>query len=230
MAVLADSRESVAVPRQGLSHMNSRLLVFIAGLLAGGILILAVDLHSEHPANTAVAPRDESESQRDAEQSHTESAEEVETPRPSEGSGNAGEHVIRFPPIDHGDIELPSSYKEMIGPLETRRPTFSERHQRFANEPRDEPWAAAMEAGINDYLATLGAERGMVFEYVECQTKTCEVAGYVVDEKYGSGGVPDELLEQPWWQGGMARSSRHFDIGGVRYFVTIIYHGERYAQ
>jgi hypothetical protein len=87
-----------------------------------------------------------------------------------------------------------------------------------------------METGIADFFAAQGPELGIVFEYIECRSRTCEIAGYFVAGREGTGGYFYKVTEQPWWQGGTATSSNGFDINGTEYFVTIYYDGQRYSQ
>ena len=210
--------------------MKSRVLMFMAGLISGALLMVFFDLSADHAGNTAVSNNGAVQQQLAEDRSRAVPVDIVESPSRSESASYSDDDVIYFLPIDHSDISMPTRYKEMIGPLEPSRITFSERHASFAVEPRDEPWAVAMETGINDYLAAAGPGDGMVFEYVECRTRTCEVAGYIVDEQAARGFDTDDLVEQSWWQGGRATSSIGPKIDGTKHFVIIFFHGKRYAQ
>jgi len=127
------------------------------------------------------------------------------------------------PLSEEPEIRMPSHYKEMIGPVRPRQVAFSERHANFASEPRNEPWAFAMETGINDFIAKLDPPLGLVVEYVECRARTCEIAGYRTGGDSDDGRALNHLVQQPWWQGGNAISSSGYYIDGIEYFVNIYF-------
>lgn len=210
--------------------MNSRVLTFITGMISGALLIVFFTPSADNDEGTAASTDRVLQPRLTEEQPQEDSVDIVESPSHAEPISLPDDNIVHFRPIDHADIKMPHTYKEMIGPLVPSRTTFSERHENFASEPRDEPWAVAMETGINDYLATAGAKYGMVFEYVECRTRTCEVAGYIVDEQASSRFDFHDLVKQSWWQGGRATSSIGPTINGTKHFVIIFFHGKRYSQ
>ena len=112
--------------------MKSHLLVLVAGLLAGVALMMVTDPLTDRPANTAVSTEEPEKLQDYPTRSDTllEQTTDVASPRAKSSTSDAD--VIQLRPVDHSDIRLPSLYKEMIGPVRPRRPTFSERHENFA--------------------------------------------------------------------------------------------------
>jgi hypothetical protein len=129
-------------------------------------------------------------------------------------------------------VRLPLAYREQIGDVRPRRPSFSERHARFASEMRDESWAFAMEAGIRNFLAARAPSAGIVIDSVECRSESCEVAGYLTDETDGLNSAIYSFTSEPWWDGGKAVSVREMDLenrtGFV--FVTFDYEGDDFLN
>lgn len=118
-------------------------------------------------------------------------------------------------------ISIPDVYEDHIGPQQ-REVSFADIHHVFKNEPRDEPWAAAMESGINHYLANSGSGDWAVVEYLECRSRICEVAGY----KTGSENHPSELVEEFMssgiWHGEPGIHTSRFGDHRLKRFIIII--------
>lgn len=120
-------------------------------------------------------------------------------------------------------VRLPMKYAEQIGVARSRRPSFSERHAQFAAEQRNESWAFAMEAGIQNFLAAHAADSGIVIESVECRSKSCEVAGYVSDESDGINSTIYGFTSEHWWDGGNSVSVKEFDLEGSTGFIFVTF-------
>lgn len=104
--------------------------------------------------------------------------------------------------VDSMGRELPALYAGMVNPNpEPEKLTVQEMYNKFSKDSRDEAWAYPMELGINQYIAERGNEFGVAFDFVECQSRHCIVAGVV----YG-GGQPEvnafmnEMTQRGWWQ------------------------------
>ena len=79
--------------------------------------------------------------------------------------------------------------------------TPSELYEGFLNDSRDEAWAYPMELGINQYIARRGGDFDAEFEFVECRSRYCTIAGVV----YGGGQdtvneFMAEMTQSGWWQ------------------------------
>jgi len=109
-------------------------------------------------------------------------------------------------------IRIPSRYRDLVGPLPGDQPSSSELHALFENEPRDEPWAYAMETGINDHIATYGAGEATVVEYVECRSRFCEIGGFESgDNAGGFSSTYGDMRRSGWWQ---AEGGSNYILGG----------------
>ena len=137
--------------------------------------------------------------------------------RPEEGLSSDGSRLAK------DSIRIPSAYRDLVDPIPRHRPSPLEIHAIFEKEPRDETWAAAMEAGIRDHYARFGAAEKTVVEYVECRSKYCEIAGFREKDFSGvTGRVFSDMTKSGWWQadGGDNYISGHAD--GVDRFVIIV--------
>lgn len=193
-----------------MSHFSNHILIFLAGLVCGGILtaitILAVD-----PNELEIPPSDRADTpavrlseeanvgqyyQRDP--SDVLDTEAIASPKKAPAAITMSGQAIP---------EIPESYRETIGPA-VEHISFGERFRDFEAEPIDESWAYAMEMGINDFVAAHGPESGEVFEFVQCRSSNCVLAGYTLHGQEPQGAsVIGELGKQPWWQGGQEASS-----------------------
>ena len=148
--------------------------------------------------------------------------------RASESSGTSESKIlsiepsVSLPSVEYDAPMIPESYRETIGPV-VRSISFGERIQDFEAEPVDVSWAQAMEIGINDFIASHGPEYGEVFEFVQCRSSSCVLAGYTIPGYESQGAsVIGTLRRQPWWQASGRASSTHRDGEGRISFVTII--------
>ncbi len=118
--------------------------------------------------------------------------------------------------------EIPESYRATIGPV-VQHVSFGEKYQDFEEEPIDEPWAIAMETGINDFIAIHGPASGEVFEFVQCRSSHCVLAGYTLAGQEPRGAsVIGQLSDQPWWQGAREASSTYSSGNDRTSFVILI--------
>jgi hypothetical protein len=128
------------------------------------------------------------------------------------------------------ESRLPQQYQEMIDSVRPRRLTFRERHIRFAQELRDEPWAFAMEAGITDFYAARAPSLGAVIESIECRAENCEVAGYLADGTEHISSNLYEFTSEPWWQGSDATSVHEFEADGRDSFVLLTFQHDGHLE
>jgi len=114
--------------------------------------------------------------------------------------------------------KIPLMYRQAIGPVR-RTYSFGESYILFETEPVDEAWAYGMEAGISDYLSRLGPDSGAVFEFVQCRSTACAIAGYVVEGgRDQTAMMVDRMRHEPWWDAGGTSKS----IGGEEQFVILL--------
>lgn len=125
---------------------------------------------------------------------------------------------------DVSPISIPNVYEEHIAERFSRpRVSFADIHKIFKNEARDEPWAVAMESGINHYLANSGTGEWAVVEYVECRSKICEIAGYTTDgDQKDSHELIGDFLASGLWAGDPITHSSSFGPTDQKRFITII--------
>ena len=95
---------------------------------------------------------------------------------------------------------VPDVYRGLIGPLgeQTSTPKPYDLYVAFARDVRDEPWAAAMEAGIANWSAGRNPSAEAVIDYIECRSSSCMVAGH---SPTGNLGFLGKIRDQGWWQG-----------------------------
>ena len=128
---------------------------------------------------------------------------------------------MREMPSPRLEMDIPEAYLRIVG---STRPhlSFGERVGQFQTEPRDEIWASAMEAGINSYVAASAPTAGAVFEYIQCRSTACILAGYVIDGKERqSASMLGELQSQGWWDGGNSSHSMGGTVGEQDAFVIL---------
>ena len=124
---------------------------------------------------------------------------------------------------------LPDTYRNHLYPTQ-RTIRFADFHEVFKNESRDESWASAMEAGMNHSIANSSVSGSVVVEYLECRSRMCEIAGYLIDEEIH----PTEMLtafeQSGAWPGKYSKHTSRFTDAGVKRFITIIngYRDEEY--
>lgn len=128
-------------------------------------------------------------------------------------------------------ILLPPAYEDHIRP-KRRQVSFADIHNLFKNEPRDEPWAAAMESGINHYLANSGSGDWAVVEYVECRARICEIAGYRTGTENHPKELVDEFVSSGIWHGNPRVHLDRFGEQDIKRFMIAIssYSDEEYRS
>ena len=120
----------------------------------------------------------------------------------------------------------PLEYDELIGPP-VRSRGARELHATFKAEPRSDPWASAMEAGIAQTVSEHAPGIGLSIEYIECRTTMCELGGVASVEDVGNASALwSEVVQSGYWQG----STRyHMTVGttaGITRFMVISYDGD----
>lgn len=95
-------------------------------------------------------------------------------------------------------MPLPEVYLDVIGPLTPRRsgPEAYDYFAAFARELRDEPWAAAMEAGISSWVDEKRHVTGTTVDFAECRASVCVVAGHSTT---GDTSLLDRIQYEGWW-------------------------------
>ena len=188
-------------------------LVFLAGITCGAILTSIVISRIENEALQTHPPADSVAEQ---------------TPPAETGDAHDSSNMVQAPPHvasqydGDASAKIPDNYRDTIGPA-SRQPTFAEQYQQFEAEPIDGSWAAAMENGLNNYTAVHGPASGEVFEFVQCRSSYCVVAGYKIegDERTGASIIGD-LARQPWWQGAASAYSSWGREDDQQRFVVLL--------
>jgi len=120
------------------------------------------------------------------------------------------------------ELEIPEAYLRIIGSTKPHL-SFGERVGQYQQEPRDEVWVSAMEAGINSYVAASAPTAGAVFEYIQCRSSACILAGYVIEGKERqSASILGELQSQGWWDGGNSSHGMGGAVGELDAFVILL--------
>ncbi len=125
------------------------------------------------------------------------------------------------PDANTSPISLPEIYENHINPQQ-RTVSFSDIHEIFKSEPRDESWALAMESGINHSIANSGSGDWAVVEYVECRSRICEIAGYMHDDESHPRDLIRDFLVSGAWSGTLRAHSSQFSDRETNRFITII--------
>lgn len=120
-------------------------------------------------------------------------------------------------------LRLPNEYRQLIGSIPPRRPSFPERHAQFAQEPRNEAWAFAMEAGLSNFYAARAPGAGVVIESIECRSENCEIAGYLANGSNGMNSSLYEFTSEPWWNANNAVSVHEFEADGRDLFILVTF-------
>jgi len=189
------------------------ILVFLAGVICGAALLNSLaspDAGAPGEARNAVT-----------------TAVDLAPPQPAEAVPEKAVPDPLSTAIDemvsgYETQSIPDAYRNSIGPI-VRRPTFGEIYRKFESEPVDEPWAWAMEHGLNDFIAVHGPRSGEVFDFVQCRSSYCVVAGYKLDSMEASGAsIISELTSQSWWQGGASAYSSSSSEQDRRRFVVLL--------
>ena len=96
-------------------------------------------------------------------------------------------------------VLMPELYLDWIGyPPEPQTERYAyDYYADFAQDVRDEPWAAAMEAGIADFMARRLPPDKVVVDYVQCRSRQCVIAGYALADDTSAFG---EIRNSGWWQ------------------------------
>lgn len=196
-----------------MARAASYILIFITGLAAGVLMSNAGERGTCPDAATASVDVRYQRPEKPPESSLSQQPATVYDPLDETASDTMAEIV---------PSGLPDIYREMIGPA-GRSPTFAQLHEMFESEPRDEPWAASMEAGLRAYLDRYTAKYGLVIEFVECRSQHCEIAGYVV------GGLTSrsyDLFEgvkhEGWWDAGSWLPNLGQGSDGIDHFVQFV--------
>ena len=152
-----------------------------------------------------------------------------QTPRLEESRVALEEEVEPIPTIT--PISLPDIYEQHINPPQ-RSIRFADFHEIFKNEPRDEPWAAAMEAGLNHSIANSSSSEFVVIEYLECRSRMCEIAGYLRNEEVHPRDLITDFERSGVWPGRFSTHTSRFSDAGAKRFVAIIngYRSDEYQS
>jgi hypothetical protein len=205
-----------------VSPLSRYVLSFVAGMACGGFLVSVNKSGVPTTVSDALPP------------------EEVATvalgQTDLEGSTY---HANGSPPSDRGaaslDVSIPApvipgSYRDTIGPIVAHK-SYGEQYRDFEAEPIDGSWAQAMEIGINDFIAIHGPSSNEVFEFVQCRSSNCVLAGYKDPSQEPQGAsIIGDLSRQPWWQGGGSASSTNTIKDGRRSFVIFISRYDRQGK
>ena len=206
-----------------------RFLVYAMIFSAGAACGVALTVHRDPigtPGATSVSPTEESEAQanvRPLEQSaYSSTVDDLEDTQDTVSGVPSTETMADIATNNRLVPQIPGYYRATIGPV-PQHVTFGERYRVFETESIDEPWAFAMEAGINDLIANHGPGSGEVVEFVQCRYSYCALAGYTHDgqEPRGASAI-GQLSKQPWWQGSRAMFVNYTDENGRTSFVVLI--------
>lgn len=195
------------------------ILTFMTGAALGGAVMFFVQSDDESDqaiATTELSTGDEEFSPAAHSRVNPSVSVDQVPPRTAQDATAANTH-------QPNGLRLPLEYQAFVGAVRPRRPSFSERHAEFATEPRNEPWAFSMEAGISNFLAARAPRVGVVIESIECRSENCEVAGYLVDgTEYIDSSLYD-FTSESWWQGSNAVAVHEFEAGDRDLFVLVTF-------
>jgi hypothetical protein len=109
---------------------------------------------------------------------------------------NAGESVASL------GRRLPEIYSAMVKPRPLpEKLTVQELYEKFSDDTRDDSWAYPMELGINEHIAQHGNELGVAFEFVECKSRYCTIAGVAYEGSQSEvNKFVADMTQGGWWQ------------------------------
>ncbi len=119
---------------------------------------------------------------------------------------------------------VPQPYDTMLKPRELPKNLKTpELYDRFMSDSRDNAWADAMELGINQYIAERGPDLEVVFEFVECRSRYCVVAGVSYSQDRGPWNTFNpEMSNSGWWQASGGESTVGGTYGSETRFAIVI--------
>jgi hypothetical protein len=218
--------------------MQRELIILLAGVALGASLVLSAQRYAKTANDDSI-----SSAMKDRSPGHREFEDEIR----SADTHNAAVAEVRRVDIEQIDNRsqadslsgtaandrrqqtlqpspVPEPYDTMLKPRELPA-TFStpELYERFRVELRDNAWADSMELGIKQYIAARGADLGLVFDFVECRSRYCVIAGV----SYGQDHTPwntynPELRSSGWWLASGGDSTVGGTYGNETRFATII--------
>lgn len=120
--------------------------------------------------------------------------------------------------------EVPEPYDKMLKPRQLPKNLKTpELYERFKSDVRDNSWADAMELGINQYIAERGSDLELVFDFVECRSRYCVVAGVSYSQDRGPWNTFNpEMTNSGWWLASGGNSTVGGTYGNETRFATII--------
>lgn len=119
---------------------------------------------------------------------------------------------------------VPELYDTMLKPRELPKSLrTAELYERFMGDARDNAWADAMELGINQYIAERGSDLEVVFDFVECRSRYCVVAGVSYSQDRGPWNTFNpEMRNSGWWLASGGDSTVGGTYGSETRFATVI--------
>ena len=119
---------------------------------------------------------------------------------------------------------VPEPYETMLKPRELpKKFRTPELYDRFRVDVRDNSWADAMELGINQYVAERGSDLELVFDFVECRSRYCVVAGVSYSQDRGPWNTFNpEMSSSGWWAASGGNSTVGGTHGNETRFATVI--------
>ena len=201
-----------------------RLITFCVGVVIGAAIVLVISQRRNELEGTdanrdlAVIADDVSTIEETSIRAISNNAES-QTTRPEVRPAHLDEETE--PETVIRPISLPEIYDEHIY-RRKRQISFLDIHEIFKSEARDEPWALAMESGINHSIANSGSGEWAVVEYVECRSRICEIAGYMHDDENHARDLIADFLKSGAWSGTPSTHSTRFSDKDLKRFITII--------
>ena len=197
-----------------MSSIFDRLITLCIGIVIGAVTALALMKHPEQSDEIEITPDP-------TVVSSVVPFVSVESPAAITDEVPTQPALQFEPDFAVSPVRLPAAYEDHIRPKQ-RQISFADIHSLFKDEPRDESWAAAMESGINHYLANSGSGDWAVVEYVECRSRICEIAGY----RTGTDNHPKELVNDfvssGIWHGQPSVHLKRFGDQNIKRFVIVI--------
>ena len=210
--------------------MLSRTITFSLGLVTGAFLTLTIGRVALN--NDIGRSVDNANTEVEVGSNNLQSNKQpllIERDSPSKGTPRKSA-VKPAPAEDLSDIRstastlvIPEIYRPAIGPANPPL-TFGEEYELFSREAIDSVWAQPMENGINSYLATQGASSGFVFDFVQCRSTACVIAGYTVNDSADSDyqSIVKGMLNKGWWDAGSSLHYSGSEAGGRKIKVLMV--------
>jgi len=216
--------------------MKKMLFILMTGIFVGSTGTLLLVANSDDLSRVGIEVSEDNAAENPqgwtARSSTTDTSFQESSDDPETSEGPSSTEANQFASMTDGSVvtigvpdnHLAEPYASMVRPPEQPKVLRTpELFERFLEEGRDNSWADAMEAGMIQFEAEVGARYQTAFDSVECRSRYCVIAGVTYSqEPQPWNPVMAELSNSGWWQGAGGTSISATSNGSETYFLAII--------